>query len=108
MVCLLLMVRNESKIIARCLAAALPVCSACVVVDTGSTDDTVEVAQRRPLQIWVALHRAKLANGGTLGTTAPKASNDCKDFLQGLGWDLTKTYALVLDADLCFRGALPD
>ncbi len=41
---LVTMVRNERKIIARMLESALPVVDAVVVVDTGSTDDTIAVA----------------------------------------------------------------
>ncbi len=40
--CLNMIVRNESAIIERCLAAAVPAIAAWVVCDTGSTDDTRE------------------------------------------------------------------
>jgi glycosyltransferase involved in cell wall biosynthesis len=41
---LVLMVKNESAILQRCLAAAAPFCDAIVVADTGSTDATLEIA----------------------------------------------------------------
>ena len=44
---LALMVRNESKIIERCLDAALPHSDATLICDTGSVDNTLEVAKRR-------------------------------------------------------------
>ena len=44
--CLNMIVRNESTIIERCLAATLPAIAAWVICDTGSTDDTPERIQR--------------------------------------------------------------
>ena len=40
----LLMVRNEARILRRCVES-LGVCDRILVVDTGSTDDTVEIAE---------------------------------------------------------------
>ena len=44
---LALMVRNENKIIERCLGAALPHVDATLICDTGSVDNAIEVAKRR-------------------------------------------------------------
>ena len=41
---LVLMVKNESKILRRCLDAAAPFVDAVLLSDTGSTDDTCEIA----------------------------------------------------------------
>ena len=38
------MVRNESRVLTRCLESAASVADAICVVDTGSTDDTLNVA----------------------------------------------------------------
>ena len=43
---LLLMVRNESKIIQRCLKAAQAHVDAVCLVDTGSEDDTIDLAKK--------------------------------------------------------------
>ena len=43
---LCMIVRNEAALIERCLASALPLIDYAYVVDTGSDDDTVIVAQR--------------------------------------------------------------
>ena len=40
-----LMIKNESKIIERCIARALPFVDAISILDTGSTDNTIEVIQ---------------------------------------------------------------
>jgi glycosyltransferase involved in cell wall biosynthesis len=43
-VCLAVMARNEAHVIARCLASARPLVDSWVVLDTGSTDETIAVA----------------------------------------------------------------
>ena len=40
-----LIVRNEERCIARCLTSVAPWVDRMVVLDTGSTDDTVAIAQ---------------------------------------------------------------
>ena len=45
MLILTMIVKNESKIIKRCIESALPHVRGVVVCDTGSTDDTVEVVR---------------------------------------------------------------
>ena len=53
------MIKNESNIIRRCLSRALPHVHAISVLDTGSTDDTVELCEElladcgKPSQIHV-------------------------------------------------------
>jgi glycosyltransferase involved in cell wall biosynthesis len=42
---LVMIVRDEARCLARCLASARPFVDAMVVVDTGSRDDTVEIAR---------------------------------------------------------------
>ncbi|SPJ17808.1 Glycosyl transferase f [Burkholderiales bacterium] len=44
MICLTLIARNESRCLARCLKSAAPFVDEMLVVDTGSTDDTREIA----------------------------------------------------------------
>lgn len=45
-ICLSMIVKNESKIIERMLQSVLPVIDAYCIVDTGSTDDTVEIIHK--------------------------------------------------------------
>ncbi len=45
MICLVTIARNESRCIARCLNSAAPFVDEILVVDTGSTDDTREIAR---------------------------------------------------------------
>jgi glycosyltransferase involved in cell wall biosynthesis len=44
-VCLAVMAKDEAQVIARCLASAKPLVDAWIVLDTGSTDATMEVAR---------------------------------------------------------------
>ncbi len=46
MLCLTLIARNESRCLARCLKSAAPHVDEMLVVDTGSTDDTRDIARR--------------------------------------------------------------
>ena len=48
MIILLLMIKNESKIIERCIERALEHVDAVCILDTGSTDNTVEVKNNPP------------------------------------------------------------
>ena len=42
-ICLNMIVKNESKVIKRCLASMLPIIDYWVIVDTGSTDETQQI-----------------------------------------------------------------
>lgn len=49
--CLTMIVRNEAKVLQRCLGAARPFVDRAVIVDTGSTDDTMAIATRTLKQL---------------------------------------------------------
>lgn len=88
-VCLLLMVKDEGVIIDRCLSSALEHVDEAVICDTGSTDDTIERAERL-LRLWgkpFAIHREKWVNFGHNRTKAMEYAKDRCD------------YTLFLDAD---------
>src|SRR4051812_2485063 len=81
-VSLCMIVRDEAARLGRCLASALPWVGEAVVVDTGSTDGTVEIARRAGARVlsfaW------------------------CDDFARARNHALdaaTRPWALVLDAD---------
>ncbi len=44
-ICLSMIVKNEARVIARCLRSVLPLLSSWVIVDTGSTDGTQEIVR---------------------------------------------------------------
>lgn len=94
-ICLVMIVRNESKIIERCLASALPYIDTWAITDTGSTDDT-------PAKI--AGFFAKHDLPGQL-THAPfenfaQARNIALNAARSLPWN----YALLIDGDMVLFG----
>jgi glycosyltransferase involved in cell wall biosynthesis len=99
-ICLVMIVKNESAIIERCLHGALPFIDTWVIADTGSTDDTVERIERY------------FDTEGKLGKIVrfpfknfAQARNDALAAARGVpGWD----YALLLDADMLIDGELDD
>lgn len=56
-VCLVMIVRDEAHVIERCLASARPLINRWCIVDTGSTDDTVERIETALADLPGALHR---------------------------------------------------
>ena len=99
---LLLMIKNESNIIERCIGRALEHVDAVCILDTGSTDNTVEVcntylaASNKPFKVSVEPFK----NFGYNRTVSfEKAQELCKE----LDWDATTTYALVVDADMVIK-----
>jgi glycosyltransferase involved in cell wall biosynthesis len=105
-VVLLLMVRNESAILARCLSAALPVCDAVCIADTGSTDGTVDLARGfhtggKPVH--VVQHEWR--NFGHNRTLSIDAARDW--VMDVLDWPVDQTWVLALDADMVLCANVP-
>ena len=96
---LILMVKNEEKILQRCLEAVEGVVDAYAINDTGSTDKTVEIA-----------HEFLKTRRGCVGQTTWKdfghnrtlSFQIARDFCVASKMDLTDTYGLLLDADMVF------
>ncbi|MGQ0467613.1 MAG: glycosyltransferase [Sporichthyaceae bacterium] len=91
-----MIVRNESAIIERCLLAAAPHVDAYVVVDTGSTDDTVEIVERtmRAAGVPGEVVRGEFRN-------FEQARNDALDAARAS--ELEFDYILLCDADMDFH-----
>lgn len=98
---LILMVKNESRIIERCLGALESAVDAVCVVDTGSTDTTVELAKA-----WMTGRTGLVAGipwvnfGVSRSASFAVAHAFVRDELK---WDLKETYGLLLDADMIFH-----
>lgn len=98
------MIKNESRIIKRCIASALSIADAVCICDTGSTDSTVDILREYcktltiPSKLYTDGHEWKhFGHNRTLSFLATVG------FCLELGWPLEDTYALVLDADMQLR-----
>ena len=94
-----LMIKNESKIIERCLGHALPHVDAVSILDTGSTDNTVALCEAyltksgKPFTIAVEPFK-------NFGYNRTVSFEKTQAFCTKLGWDAEKTYAMAVDADM--------
>ena len=96
---LLSMVKNETRIIERLMNSVKGRVDAIVICDTGSTDDTVAKANA-----WLA---ANDMSGATFeypfvnfGKSRTQSFLCCQEWVAKVGWDATKTWALLLDGDM--------
>ena len=98
-VIVLLMIKNESRIIRRSILSALKIADAICVSDTGSTDDTVQVLKDfyPTIPIPAKTYDHPWTN---FGVNRTKSFNDAKQFCYELGWDQARTYVLAIDADM--------
>jgi glycosyltransferase involved in cell wall biosynthesis len=97
---LILMVRNEERILRRCLEAAMGVVEAVCIHDTGSTDATKTIATE-----FLADHPGCLTESvwSDFGTNRTNSFRTAKEFVLSKGWDPTDTYGLLLDGDMVFQ-----
>lgn len=90
-ICLNMIVKNESKVIERCLRSAKPLIDYWVIVDTGSTDGTQEIIKKFMKDIPGELHEVPWVN-------FEYNRNKALEFAKGKG-----DYVLFIDADEQFQ-----
>lgn len=97
---LILMIRNESKIIERCLKAVENIVDAFCVHDTGSTDNTCGLVEE-----FLKTHKGCLTRSiwTDFGYNRTKSFVEAQKFVESNGYDLKHTYGLLLDADMVFE-----
>lgn len=100
-ICLTMIVKNESRIMERCLDSVKDIVDYISICDTGSTDNTVEIIENFLERTGIPgkVHHHNWVNFGhnrSLSITA------AQEFLAGSGFSLPNTYLLFLDADMCF------
>lgn len=99
---LILMVRNESKILERCLKAVENDVDAFCIHDTGSTDDTCEIARE-----FLKTHKGCLTKSTWLdfGFNRTMSFIAAQKFVKERPdeWNAKETYGLLLDADMVFH-----
>ncbi|HTV17373.1 MAG TPA: hypothetical protein VMG12_01840 [Polyangiaceae bacterium] len=101
---LCMIVKNEARIIERCLSAALPLVDGYVVCDTGSSDATaaliVQSGEQHGKPGCIVRHDWRdFGYNRTLSAAAARA------WVSEQGWPLERTYLLLLDADMVLEGA---
>jgi glycosyltransferase involved in cell wall biosynthesis len=97
---LILMVRNEEKILERCLQAVEGVVDAFCIHDTGSTDRTNDIAREFLNTRKGCLTASVWQNFGYNRTASFQAA---RDYLSASGYDLATTYGILLDGDMVLR-----
>lgn len=97
-----MIVKNEERIIGRCLDAALPLVDGYVIVDTGSIDRT-----KKRIEEAAARHKVSGMVGSdtwkNFGYNRTRASIATKEYAQKRGFPLDRTYMLCLDSDMLIR-----
>ena len=91
-----LIVKNEGEVITRCLNSLRGVVQAAVIVDTGSTDDTLEVIRGLHDLMPIHLHQRPWQNFAHNRTESLRLAAAAADYL------------LLLDADQTVEGHLPE
>jgi glycosyltransferase involved in cell wall biosynthesis len=105
---LILMVRNESRILERCLNSVESFVDAFCIHDTGSTDDTRDIA-RKFLEDGKRKGCVTESVWKDFGTNRSASFHAAQNYLKMGDWDLKETYGLLLDADMMFHpGTLKD
>ncbi len=98
-ICLTMIVKNESRIIERCLDSVKGIIDCVSICDTGSTDNTVEIIENylQKHAIPGKVHRHAWKNFGYNRTLSAQSAQQT---LKELGFSLPNTYLLLLDADM--------
>ena len=97
---LILMIKNEEKIIERCLKAVEGIVDAFCITDTGSTDSTRDIVRE-----FLKTHEGCLVEceWKDFGTCRSISFDGAQTYIRDvLKWDLADTYGLLLDADMVF------
>lgn len=99
-VTLFMIVKNESKIIERCLNSVKDYVDYVVITDTGSDDNTVELIQNfiKTNDMKGKVYVDKWKN---FGYNRTKSFKNAQDWLTKEKIDKTKNYCMTIDADMC-------
>lgn len=102
---LILMIKNEEKILKRCLDTVKDLVDCFCIFDTGSTDSSCEIAEEYLKTSLGCLNQEPFQDFGYSRTQSFLAAQTyIRDTLK---WDLSEVYGLLLDADMIFvQGSL--
>ena len=99
---LLTMVKNESRIIKRLMDSVKGKADAIVVCDTGSTDNTTDLAKEylKDNKIFGGVYEFPFVN---FGKSRSKSFECCQTWVKTKGWDPKNCWALLLDGDMMLK-----
>jgi len=96
-----IMIKNEERIIKRCITNAMNIADAICISDTGSTDNTIDILKEflptLNIPATYVQHEWK-----DFGTNRTKAFQAAQEYCRSLDWNPELTYSLLLDADMNF------
>jgi glycosyltransferase involved in cell wall biosynthesis len=97
---MILMMKNEEKILKRCLEAVESVVDGYCILDTGSTDSSIEIAEEFLKGRVGCVTQDPFRD---FGYSRTKSFENAHNYLKNnTDWDLSETYGLLLDADMVF------
>ena len=94
------MIKNEEHVINRCLSSIEGVVDAYSIVDTGSTDSTLDKCEE-----FLSTHIGQLSKHEwkNFGHNRTQSFLSTREYVRDvLKWDLNSTYGLLIDADIVF------
>jgi len=93
------MVKNEEKILKRCLSAVEGLVDAYVITDTGSTDKTVDLASE-----FLETHEGtvEMCTWKDFGHNRTLSFKNAQNYCKAKKFNLKETYGLLLDGDMVF------
>jgi glycosyltransferase involved in cell wall biosynthesis len=96
---LILMIKNEEKILLRCLSSLKGIVDGYCILDTGSTDSSLTIARD-----FLKDHRGCVTEEPwkNFGYNRTVSFDRAQEFCKRDGWDLKDTYGLLIDADMVF------
>jgi len=97
---LILMIKNEEKILKRCLDAVKNLVDCYCIFDTGSTDNTVKIAKEYLETSTGCIEQEPFRD---FGYSRTQSFLSAQTFIRDkLKWNLNEVYGLLLDADMMF------
>lgn len=97
---LILMIKNEERILRRCLKSVENLVDYFCITDTGSTDTSVAIAEE-----FLQTHKGKVFNNEwkNFGHNRSLSFLNTQEYLRSLNCDLTSIYGVLIDADMVFN-----
>ena len=99
---LVMIVKNESKIIERCFDSVKSIIDSIIISDTGSTDNTIEIIENyiKKNKLKGKVYKDEWKN---FGHNRSKSITNAKEWLKENKYNLETTYFLTIDADMILK-----